>query len=303
MKLKSGFHETEKYHCLGNLNSDNVELRLLYCGYEDCEPGHRFGPNRRTAYVLHVIVNGKGRLEIGNKTYSLKEGDAFLLRPNEEAWYTADYQNPWKYMWIGFQGIKAEECIVNAGFLNGHSVIHDVNHTILLSYVMEMLSAHSLSYSNSLKRQANLYMFFASLVEQHREHIKVNEEFENEPWAEHAKQLMIHISNHYNQNIRISEIAREMGVNRSYLSSTFKRLTGHSPTEYLIMIRMEKAKSLLTKTNFSIGQIAEAVGYSDQLAFSRMFKHRFGECPREYRADVEQLVICNEKVAPEDALL
>ena len=94
-----------------------------------------------------------------------------------------------------------------------------------------------------------------------------------------------------------------MGVNRSYLSSTFKRLTGYSPTDYLIMVRMEKAKSLLTKTNYSIGQIAAEVGYTDQLAFSRMFKRRFGESPRKYREDIEQLVISNQKVAPDDALL
>lgn len=303
MKLKSGFHETEKYQCLGNLNSDNMDLRLIYCGYEDCEPGHRFGPNRRTAYVIHVVASGKGKLEIGGKVFQLKEGDAFLLRPEEEAWYTADYSNPWTYMWVGFQGMKAEECVVNAGFVNGNSVIHNVNHTILLNYVTEMLKAHSLSYSNSLRRYAYLQMFFASLIEQHHEQIRGIESFESEPWAEHAKRLMIYISNNYNQNLRINEIAREMGVNRSYLSSTFKRLTGYSPTDYLILIRMEKAKSLLTRTNYSIGQIAAEVGYSDQLAFSRMFKRRFGESPKKYREDIEQLVICNQKVAPDDALL
>lgn len=303
LKLKSGLYETENYHCLGNLNNDNVDLRLIYCGYEDCESGHRFGPNKRTAYVLHVIVRGKGKLEVGGKEYALKEGDAFLLRPDEEAWYTADFINPWTYMWVGFQGMKAEECVENAGFNSGNHVIHNINPTLLLGYVTEMLKAHSLSYSNSLRRGAYLQMFFADLMEQYQEQVKGLEELNNEPGAEQVKRLMAYITDNYNQKIRINEVAYEMGINRCYLSSSFKRLTGYSPTEYLIQIRMEKAKSLLTKTDYSISRIASEVGYADQLAFSRIFKQRFGESPRNYRKDMEQLVVCNQKVSPEDALL
>ncbi|MBR3769338.1 MAG: AraC family transcriptional regulator [Lachnospiraceae bacterium] len=303
MKLKSGLYETENYHCLGNLNNDNVDLRLIYCGYEDCEAGHRYGPNRREAYVLHVVVKGKGKLEIGTKVYCLTEGDAFLLKPNEEAWYTADCGDPWTYMWIGFQGMKAGECVVNAGFDNDNHVIHGVNHEVLLGYVMEMLKAHSLSYGNSLRRCAYLQMFFAELIEQYQQSVQGIENLENIPGAEQVKRLMIYIAEHYNEKIRINEVAHEMGINRCYLSSAFKRLTGCSPTEYLIQVRMEKAKSLLTKTNYSISRIASEVGYSDQLAFSRMFKRRFGESPKKYREDIEQLVIYNQKVTSEDALL
>lgn len=90
MKLRSGLYETEKYHCLGNLNNDNMDLRLIYCGYEDCKPGHRFGPNRRTAYLIHVIVSGKGKLEIGGKVFHLKEGDAFAAKTG----YTIDFSAP-----------------------------------------------------------------------------------------------------------------------------------------------------------------------------------------------------------------
>ena len=53
MKLKSGLYETDKYRCLGNLNNDSVDLRLIYCGYEDCAPGHRYGSNKRCAYLIH----------------------------------------------------------------------------------------------------------------------------------------------------------------------------------------------------------------------------------------------------------
>ena len=305
LKLRSGFYETDTYHCLGNLNNDNVDLQLIYCGYEECERGHRFGPNKRKVYVMHVIMAGRGKLEAGGRECHLKEGDAFLLHPDEEAWYTADNLNPWTYMWVGFQGMKAGECVTNCGFDHGRNVIHDIKHDRLFDYVCEMLKARSLSYSSSLRRCAYLQMFLADIIEQYREHIQVmeNNNIENSPSVTQAKQLLAYITDNYNEKIRINEIAYEMGINRSYLSSSFKRLTGYSPTEYLIKIRMEKAKSLLTKTNHSISDIAAEVGYSDQLAFSKMFKHRFGESPKQYREEIEQLVIGNQKVAPEDAML
>lgn len=303
MKLKSGLYETEGYHCLGNLNNDNVDLRLIYCGYENCKPGHRFGPNKRNAYVIHVIESGKGKLEIDGKTCYLKEGDAFALKPDEEAWYTADCQEPWTYLWVGFQGMKAEECVVNAGFGGGNHVIHNVEYSSLLNYVTKMLETHNLSYSNSLRRCAYLQMFFAELIDRHNEQIVGVELMENGPGVEFAKRLLVHITENYMEKIRINELAYEMGINRCYLSNSFKRLTGYSPSEYLVQIRMEKAKSLLTKTDYSINRIASQVGYSDSLAFSKIFKSRFGESPKKYREDIEQLEIYNQKIAREDALL
>lgn len=52
-----------RYKCLEDLPIDSAELSLGYCGWERCYPGHRFGPNKRTYYVLHIITNGKGKLE------------------------------------------------------------------------------------------------------------------------------------------------------------------------------------------------------------------------------------------------
>ena len=74
-----------------------------------------------------------------------------------------------------------------------------------------------------------------------------------------------------------------MGVNRSYLASSFKKATGYSPKEYLLSLRMERAKSLLEISDMTINGISNAIGYSDQLAFSRMFKKYTGISPTVYR--------------------
>lgn len=303
MKSKAGFYETDTYHCLGIIDNQDIDLRLNYCGYEQCESGHRFGPNRRDCYVLHVVTQGKGKLEIAGQCYRLTEGDAFLIRPHEEAWYTADRISPWTYLWIGFQGMKADECVMRAGFDHHNHIIHNIHHGPLFGYIMEMLNTRELTYSNALIRSGYLQMFLAQLMKQQESQYPDMKKLENEPGTAQVKRLVQYFVEHYSQNLRMNEIAQEMGVNRTYLASRFKKVTGYSPTEYLMRLRMEKAKSLLRTTNYSVGQIAAMVGYADQLAFSRMFKHRFGESPKTFRKEADELVICHEKVAVEESLV
>ena len=87
MKHVSGYTNSARFRALEDLQKDSADLCLSYCGWEYCDPGHRYGPNMRTTYVLHIIRSGRGTLEIHNQKYVLTAGDAFLLSPNMEAWY------------------------------------------------------------------------------------------------------------------------------------------------------------------------------------------------------------------------
>ena len=95
--------------------------------------------------------------------------------------------------------------------------------------------------------------------------------------------IKVWVTDNYASKIKINELADYVGVNRSYLASSFKRATGYSPKEYLICLRMEKAKSLLEKTDMPVNAVANSVGYTDQLAFSRMFKEYAGISPKAFR--------------------
>ena len=56
-------------------------LFIYYCGYEQCLPGHAFGPAVRPHYLIHLVLNGCGIYKCGNETYTLNAGDAFLISP------------------------------------------------------------------------------------------------------------------------------------------------------------------------------------------------------------------------------
>ena len=68
---------------------------------------------------------GYGRLEIDGREYRLKRGDVFLISPETEAWYEADQKDPWFYSWVGFCGVKAKECMDNAGLSSKKASMQD----------------------------------------------------------------------------------------------------------------------------------------------------------------------------------
>lgn len=271
-------------------------MSLGYCGWEYCEPGHRFGPNQRRNYVLHVVREGRGTLEIGDSVYHLEKGHAFVLRPGAMAWFEADQKDPWCYLWVGFNGLKAEECIKNAGFSEETHVRKLKMECVddLYRCLEQILAAHQLTFSNDLKRRGLLMLFFSRLIQDYQEYDSGSGEVSQYPVSVYVKSAIDYIAKNYSKKIRIKEMADYIGVNRSYLTTSFKRTVGCSPQEYLLNLRMEKAKGMLTETDIKINEVAVAVGYADQLAFSRIFRQHCGLSPREYR-DREQKLLINTK--------
>jgi AraC-like DNA-binding protein len=72
-------------------------------------------------------------------------------------------------------------------------------------------------------------------------------------------------------------------MSKAHFARTFKRTAGQSPVQFILGIRIDRAKELLDFTDKSIGDIAEASGFSDQNYFARTFKKVTGMTPTQYR--------------------
>ena len=84
------FTNSARYKCLEFLKKHSVDLYLCYCGMEECDPGHHYGPTSRSEYLIHYILSGKGIFQADGKTYQLRENNAFIICPDEVTYYQAD---------------------------------------------------------------------------------------------------------------------------------------------------------------------------------------------------------------------
>jgi AraC-like DNA-binding protein len=82
----------------------------------------------------------------------------------------------------------------------------------------------------------------------------------------------------------LAEMAHEINISASHLSSIFKHRTGYPPIEYFNHLKVQKACQYLMFTELRINEIAAKIGIDDPYYFSRFFKRRIGVSPHEYRA-------------------
>lgn len=295
MKIQTKFTNSARYKCLEYLQKNTVDLSLCYCGIEECDSNHFYGPIARSEYLLHYIIEGKGTFQVNDKTYHLGKHQIFLICPGVTTYYVADQNEPWKYIWIAFNGIKAKTYLEWAHLDQEHLIGEFHKPDLLLEYIQGILNARELTYANDLKREGNLLMFLSALIQsQHESTSDVNaHDYPYQVYVDHALEFIEH---NYEKGIKVNDIANYIGINRSYLANIFKKSLNVSVQEYLVNYRLDKAATMLRTTNLPIGNIAKAVGYDDSLTFSKVFKSFKNISPSSYRDSEDSIENSEQRI-------
>lgn len=123
---------TSKYRSISTLT-------IYYGGHEICAPSHSFGPAIRHHYLLHYILNGKGKYYVNNKCYELQRGEAFLICPGESTYYKADKEEPWEYCWVSFDGNDASTILKNCGLSKNNLIFKDNSNGIFKERLLSLI--------------------------------------------------------------------------------------------------------------------------------------------------------------------
>lgn len=255
------------------------DLYLMTCGYAKCDPLHSFGPAVRPNYIIHFVLEGRGKYQVGDEIYELSKGQGFLIEPEVLTFYQADAKDPWTYLWIGFQGEKAREFMKDIG-LNSQKLIFRSKHAEKLKeIVVSMLKNNTYSVTSQFILEGLLYIFLSVLTED----IEITFFSEKERENLYIRKAIEYIQNTYSNNIKVTDIASYVCINRSYLYTLFQKNTGMSPQEYLANYRLTRAAELLDVTDLPVSSVAMSCGYRDPLVFSKAFKGKKGMSPSQYR--------------------
>jgi len=263
-----------------NNNRDFNDMYLCYCGLEECQPLHYFGPAIRPNYLLHYVLDGKGYYYVDDKKYTVNKNEGFLISPNVVTFYQADKENPWTYLWIGIDGNKVETYLKSVGLNKNNLIFKSNEDDELKRYVMQMLNHHKSTATDAFMIEGLLYFFFSKLAKDNKSLLLNNE---TPSYNTHINKAIEFIQNNYHSQIKITDIADYVCLNRSYLTSIFQKHLDMSPQKFLMEFRITKASELLYSSDLPIGNIAYSCGYNDPLAFSKAFKKIKGVSPKEYR--------------------
>lgn len=251
------------------------DLKLCFCGHQDCEPGHTYGPGIRDCYIFHYISHGSGVFETCGKKYELSEGDGFLIIPETVVTYSADLNTPWEYTWIAISGSQAEEYLKKAGLTKSNPVIRKKYHG--LAECIKSIKAYFSSGADECRLLSLLYNFLALIIEAN------SDENIQHDYISRAADYMKY---NFSSGIRVNDAADFVGIDPGYLSKLFRQHLNTTPVQYLTGLKMQEALRLLRNPMLRIGDIAAGTGYADQFIFSKAFKKYYGVSPAEYRKTI-----------------
>lgn len=232
------------------------------------------------SFNIHLIISGRGYVEIDGTAHELTAGDAFLYFPKEQQRYYSSKEDPWSIIWVHFYGDKLKEFLVEAGFhrsalwtLKQWSGF-ETAHRLLLE------EAEKHKFLHGARLSTLTYGIIAEFMSQA---VPLTASKSTEV-ADRVTELLPLIQQQAHLPFELQEWADRAGVSVYYFCRLFRKVTHMTPMAFVTLCRLQKAKQLLLERSaWPVKRIAEESGYANASYFNKRFLEQEGLTPTEYR--------------------
>lgn len=232
-------------------------------------------PDYQWVYSTH----GKGLLIIHGEEYIISENTGFLIFPNVPYEYRPIYE-PWKTKEFSFNG-HCVSSMLEILEINESKIFKISNYQLLENLFNDIyISIQAESHIRGLKCSADLYRFLVEI-----------KNFTDTDLTRHlnAKMHILEpvisfIGENYLLTPSIEEMAALINVSIYQLNYLFKKIYNITPSEYVIRLKLRKAKEMLIDSDdLLIKDIAQEIGYKNTSYFCAVFKEHEGMTPAEFK--------------------
>jgi len=238
-------------------------------------------------YQLIYITRGNGLFEsAGYGLEKIEAGTVLMLFPDEWHRYKPDEKIGWDEYWIGFNGRLAENIIRHGFFSRQKPVLKVGVLDSVLQLFFEIIHETELEKSGYQPQIAGATMHLLGLLHSLSRSKEIIDFDQSERLTNQAIAIF---RQDFNKLISIEDVAKQLNVSYSQFRKVFKGYTGISPGQYLIQLRIERARILLHDPKLSIKEIAYQLNFSDGVVFSKLFKRKTGFAPDTYRKHILSL--------------
>jgi AraC-like DNA-binding protein len=264
------------------LNEMVFTIQLV--GQTKCDPTWNKPPKQHQFHSFWFVSKGRGTFILDGKHHSAEPGKLFVIIPGTVFERIPDPTDPLEYYFVRFAVAGAAEVegqwtfrtSLNEGFpLHGSYMLHNAP---VICNLFEQLHYLWQRRGNmvAMRRKILFYELLLAIAHDFRSHYVTGS---TTLAIEHTIEHMV---NHYPEDLNLLDLAAIAGLSPSHYSRLFKKYSGHSPIDYLAHLRMDRAKELLSLSDYRLKAISQSVGYSDEFYFSRLFKKIVGMSPTAY---------------------
>lgn len=261
----------------------NNYLYLKCAGCREADTGYQSDQPVTDSYMLLYTYSGAGELEYMDRRFTVKAGDGFLIDCRQPYSFCCGADsNSWDFVWFNMGGNTFP--VYYSQFAATHKPVFHASEGSELEELIRKLgrtAAQKNSAQSELMASTTIICILTQLALLGGWGANMSAERRSVPG--YIDGIMERMTSDYASHITLDSLAAEFNVSKYHLSREFKKYTGYSPNEYLISVRINRAKELLRRTNHSVGEISQLTGCGDVNHFIQLFKSREKTTPAAFR--------------------
>lgn len=238
----------------------------------------------RKDYQLLYIASGKSHFFIDGKEHIVTAGHMVIFHPDEPQHYKYYKEDRTSVYWVHFTGSQVEKILEHYNIIRGEKIIYSgtsPDFQWLFGQIIQELQLCRKQYDEMLTLLLrNIFILI-------RRSLEINKNF-TDTMEKEVSYAIYYFRDNFNKEINVDEYAQSLNISVSWFIRCFRQITGMTPLQYVINLRISNAQMLLETSDYTISQIAESVGYENALYFSRLFHKQTGISPKEYRKKSKQ---------------
>lgn len=265
----------------------SLPLKLLYVSKSKYDRDWHSTMHMHPFTELFYVVSGEGLFLIEDKSFTVKQDDLVIVNANILHTESSKDSNPMEYIVLGIDGMSLKALEKNERLVS--EKLYSIQNyrgfrSDILYYfntILEEAEQQKEHYESICHNLLEIMIF--NFLRTNSTKVRLTTDPAGAKELDYVKH---YIDVNYASDLDLDSLAAATYMNKYYLSHMFKKNYGVSPINYLIEKRISVSKFLLETTNYSIGQIAQIVGFNSSSYFSQIFKKRTGITPSEYREAV-----------------
>lgn len=246
--------------------------------------GYNFDWTKGRVLDVHALVyisRGRGTFESRQSAKQpIEAGQVFFLFPGVWHRYRPDAETGWDEHWVGFDGDVARRWVKNKFFTSHSPIFNPGQEEKWLSLFTELVAVINLNHPALQQIMAGLTAQMVGMLYSRQQAGLTGDN--------HAllivQKAIAKMQAEMERGLNAQDLARELKVSYSSFRHTFHEHTGSSPHQYLLELRVVRARNLLTQTTQSVKDIAQQTGFEDEHYFCRLFKMKTGLTPGLWRS-------------------
>lgn len=263
----------------------NIPLSIINCGTARVFREYTSSPYKHKGFVFMFATEGTGEITVDDRIYTLKKGDVICYRTSNTRVTVRAKSDFWTYRWIEITGSSSNfyYCKINEKTFPLPTV-NQLSEEISMYHYNKICSNLS-DASDTAILKSNSYL--CELLSEFLVHITETDSYK-ESYSRNFSELFSYAEKNYFSDITVERMAEFFSLSKYHFIRIFKEYLGITPMKYIRNLRIAKASELLLRTDRTVEEIAEIVGYSTTAGFIENFKAVQGMTPLKYRKTNEQ---------------